>query len=37
MDRVALELPVSVKLKKSQKMMGNRILGENYYVGKDVQ
>lgn len=36
MDRVALELPVPVKL-KSQKMMGKRILGENYYTGKDEQ
>lgn len=36
MDRVALELPVSVKL-KSQKMTGERILEENYYTGKDEQ
>lgn len=37
MDRVELDLPVSAKLKKSQKIMGKRILGENYYTGKDEQ
>lgn len=36
MDSVELHLPVSAKL-KSQKIMGKRILGENYYTGKDEQ
>lgn len=36
MDSVELRLPVSAKL-KSQKIMGKRILGENYYTGKDEQ